>query len=63
MTRMIYSEAILARFKVEQAEAIEDWRRAQARIPSLSDAIRYLVDRGLEAEHADERDAAKEARK
>ncbi|AWM07639.1 hypothetical protein [Bradyrhizobium symbiodeficiens] len=48
---IIYSEAILARFKVEQAEAIEDWRRAQARIPSLSDAIRYLVDRGLAAEH------------
>jgi hypothetical protein len=28
---------------------IEEWRRAQPKIPSRSDAIRQLVDAGLEA--------------
>jgi hypothetical protein len=28
---------------------IEEWRRAQPKIPSRSDAIRQLVDLGLEA--------------
>jgi hypothetical protein len=28
---------------------IEDWRRAQPKIPSRSDAIRQLVDAGLDA--------------
>jgi hypothetical protein len=30
--------------------AIEDWRRAQPKIPARTDAIKELVKRGLEAE-------------
>lgn len=30
-------------------QRIEEWRRAQPKIPSRSDAIRQLVDLGLEA--------------
>lgn len=30
--------------------AIEEWRRAQKKIPSKSEAVRMLVERGLEAE-------------
>lgn len=34
-------------------ERIEEWRRAQARIPSLSAAIRHLIDLGLAAAEAE----------
>lgn len=29
---------------------VEEWRRAQIKIPSRSDAIRQLVERGLKAD-------------
>jgi hypothetical protein len=34
-------------------EAIEDWRRAQPKIPARTDAIKELVKRGLKAEQRD----------
>jgi hypothetical protein len=33
--------------------AIEDWRRAQTKIPARTDAIKELVKRGLEADQRD----------
>jgi hypothetical protein len=33
--------------------AIEDWRRAQPKIPARTDAIKELVKRGLEADQRD----------
>jgi len=34
-------------------QRIEDWRRTQAEIPTRADAIRKLLERGLEAEQRD----------
>jgi len=31
---------------------IDDWRRQQQDIPSRAEAIRFLVEQGLNAEHA-----------
>lgn len=36
----------------EEVERIEEWRRRQTKIPSLSEAIRQLVAIGLEADKA-----------
>jgi hypothetical protein len=44
-----------AKFKEPEFELIENWRRAQPRIPPLSEAVRRLVFRGLEAEAAEQR--------
>lgn len=49
---------IQARFAPSEFQAIEDFRRAQPRIPRLSDTMRLLVLRGLKAS---ERDTAKPA--
>ena len=32
-----------------QKERVEQWRREQTRIPSVTEALRILLDRGLEA--------------
>jgi hypothetical protein len=51
-------QPIQARFAPSEIRAIEDFRRAQPRIPRLSDTLRLLVLRGLKAS---ERDTAKPA--
>lgn len=38
---------------------VEEWRRAQARIPSRSEAIRLLVDAGLDIGRKNPKDSAK----
>jgi hypothetical protein len=30
--------------------SLEDWRRAQPKIPSRTEALRHMVERGLQAE-------------
>jgi hypothetical protein len=42
--------AIQARFDGLDFARIEDWRRAQTRIPPLAETVRLLVKRGLDAE-------------
>jgi hypothetical protein len=56
---------VQARFAPSEFQAIEDFRRAQPRIPRLSDTFRLLVLRGLAASTRDQqRDIAKpEARR
>jgi hypothetical protein len=39
--------AMAARFAKSEAEQINNWRRAQERIPPMSEALRILVMRGL----------------
>ncbi len=34
------------------ARGVDEWRRRQARIPSLSESLKRLVTRALETEHA-----------
>lgn len=46
------SETALVRLSPEQAKAIDDWRRQQPDIPTRPEAIRRLIERGLEAEAA-----------
>jgi hypothetical protein len=41
--------AIQARFPEPELEQIENWRRAQRKIPPLAHAVRALVRRGLRA--------------
>lgn len=45
------------RFTPSEFDAVENWRRAQRRIPSLADALRILTRRGLKATE-DEREQA-----
>ena len=49
MTQDARPTAIQARFSASELEAIENWRRAQPRIPPLAGAMRTLVRLGLEA--------------
>ena len=42
--------AIQARFDGLDFARIEDWRRAQTRIPPLAETVRMLVKLGLDAE-------------
>jgi hypothetical protein len=42
--------AVQARFDGPDFARIEDWRRAQPKIPPLSEAVRILVKRGLDAD-------------
>jgi hypothetical protein len=42
--------AIMSRVPENELFAIENWRRAQPRIPTLSRAIRELIRRGIEAD-------------
>jgi hypothetical protein len=39
--------AIATRFAKDEAQQINNWRRTQERIPSMSEALRTLVMRGL----------------
>jgi hypothetical protein len=39
-------------FDEEMLEAIDKWRRRQSPIPSVSDAVRTLIDAGLAASKA-----------
>lgn len=41
---------ILSRVPESELLAIENWRRLQPRIPTLSGAIRELIRRGIEAD-------------
>jgi hypothetical protein len=45
--------AIHVRLRSPLFERLEDWRRAQDKIPARSAAIRKLLRRGLEAEQQD----------
>jgi hypothetical protein len=47
-----------AKFKEPEFELIENWRRAQPRIPALSEAMRTLIRRGLEAEAEEQRSSS-----
>lgn len=49
MSRKTALTAIQARFPEPEFEKIEDWRRAQPKIPPLAEAVRTLVKSGLEA--------------
>ena len=42
--------AVQARLRPPLFEQIEAWRRAQTKIPSRTDALRKLLQRGLDAE-------------
>jgi hypothetical protein len=46
---MSLSRAILGRFDAPDVGEIDNWRRAQAEIPSRADALRTLVRLGLAA--------------
>jgi hypothetical protein len=46
----LYPVKKLIGFDGEMLGAIERWRRRQTPVPSVSDAIRHLVDRGLSSE-------------
>jgi hypothetical protein len=41
------SELVGLRLTVDKIDEIEEWRRAQPKIPSRTDAIRELIDEGL----------------
>lgn len=40
---------VTLRLKAEQKERVNAWRKTQADIPSMTEALRVLVNRGLEA--------------
>jgi hypothetical protein len=42
--------AIQFRAKRDLFNRLENWRRAQRRIPPLADTVRKLIERGLDAE-------------
>jgi len=42
--------AIQCRFDEPDFALIEDWRRAQPKIPALAETVRRLVKRGLDAD-------------
>jgi hypothetical protein len=44
--------AVQARLGVQLKARFENWRRAQDEIPSISDALRLLLEAGLDAERA-----------
>jgi hypothetical protein len=46
----IYPVKKVIGFKQETLDRVERWRAKQRPIPSVSDAIRQLVERGLKAE-------------
>jgi hypothetical protein len=46
------SAAIQVRVEGPIFTRIEDWRRSQSKIPSRSQALRLLVERGLQAEQS-----------
>jgi hypothetical protein len=54
MTQKIDAVAVMARFPERELAAIENWRRAQMKIPPLSHAVRALVRRGLHAVQEDQ---------
>ena len=59
MTQDCNPVAATTRFPKSEFEAIENWRRAQRKIPPLAEAMRVLVRRGLAAYGGDdERDQA-----
>ena len=45
--------AIHARFSAQLCGQIEEWRRAQPKIPPLATAVRMLVEEGLRAIQAE----------
>lgn len=45
----IHTVAIVLRFSPTLGARIDDWRRRQPDLPSRSEAIRRLVERGLQA--------------
>jgi hypothetical protein len=47
MSQKPAATAIQARFPGPEFEQIQDWRRRQAKIPPLAEAVRTLVKRGL----------------
>lgn len=49
--------AATTRFPQSEFDAVENWRRAQRKIPPLAEALRVLVKRGLAATE-DEREHA-----
>jgi hypothetical protein len=49
-------------FTKEQLAIVENWRAKQRPIPNLSEAIRQLMERGLEVIEAKEAKETKEAR-
>ena len=44
------TERVTIVFAPEEVQAVEEWRRQQASIPSRSEAIRALVQKGLSAD-------------
>ena len=50
--------AIQARFSEPELDEIENWRRAQRKIPPLAHAVRALVRRGLKAVQDDQSEEA-----
>lgn len=44
------SEAVNVRFERPMLDAIDDFRRRQADLPSRPEAVRRLVEKGLDAE-------------
>jgi hypothetical protein len=49
--------AIQAHFSHCQFEAIDNWRRSQRHIPPLAEAMRTLVQMGLDAAQSEEEEA------
>lgn len=45
---MVLSERLEMRFDPETVERLDEWRRQQADVPSRSEAVRRLVEQGLE---------------
>jgi hypothetical protein len=50
MSQKPAATAIQSRFPGPEYEQIQDWRRRQAKIPPLAEAVRTLVKRGLARE-------------
>jgi hypothetical protein len=49
MTEDSNAVAATTRFPQDEFDAVENWRRAQRKIPPLAEALRVLVRRGLAA--------------
>jgi hypothetical protein len=39
---------VAVRIPESQVEAVDNWRRSQRKIPGLAEAVRTLINRGLE---------------
>ncbi len=56
--RFLKSERLQMVISPEELEQIEDWRRQQPKVPSRSEAVRQLVQLGLETAKARQKEVA-----